>query len=57
MPNPGQPPTLEEFRKFVSQEYLSKGITPPTPSSPEELHLYNLYLKGWQNIHSSDASR
>jgi len=50
MSDQNQPLTIEEFRKTIVEEYLSKGIVPPTPSSPEELNLYHLYLKGWQNI-------
>jgi len=52
MSDQNQPPTIEEFREKINEEYLSKGIVPPQPSSPEEQQLYNLFLKGWQKIHS-----
>lgn len=57
MPDQNQPPAIEEFRKIISGEYLSKGLVPPLPSSPEELALYNLYIKGWQSIHSLNDHR
>lgn len=57
MPDQNLPPTIEEFREKITEDYLSKGIVPPKPSSPEEQQLYNLFLKGWQKIHLSDDGR
>jgi hypothetical protein len=42
--------TIEDFRKIISKELITKGVVPPLPNSPRELELYQQWLKGWQKL-------
>jgi len=38
--------SLQEFRKMITVEYISKGIKPLTPNGEKEIQLYHQWLKG-----------
>jgi hypothetical protein len=50
-----QPSTLEEFRKFLFDEYTAKGIMAPPADSSEEKELYERWLAGAERLNSMDS--
>jgi len=42
-----QPFSIENFRKYLQENCIKKGVIPPLLQSKKEQELYNLYLKGY----------
>lgn len=42
--------SIEEFRKIITDEYITKGIKPPFPDGEKEKILYQQWLDGKKKL-------
>lgn len=46
--------SLEEFRIYIKELYIPKGITPPEEGSKREMELYEQWVKGREILENKE---